>query len=66
MPPLDEPSLGSAPIVVNEARSIIKSAGRIVAEGPIEELRNFDLMRESRLGDRHGGKTADGEARPTS
>ena len=41
-------------------------AGRIVAEGPIEELRNFDLMRETYLGDRHGGKTADGEARPTS
>jgi branched-chain amino acid transport system ATP-binding protein len=93
---LDEPSLGLAPIVVNEVRSIIKSVrdrfgaavllveqnaslalavadrgyivqtGRIVAEGPIEELRNFDLMRETYLGDRLGGKTADGEARPTS
>jgi len=93
---LDEPSLGLAPIVVNEVRSIIKSVrdrfgaavllveqnaslalavadrgyivqtGRIVAEGPIEELRNFDLMRETYLGDRQGGKTADGEARPTS
>jgi branched-chain amino acid transport system ATP-binding protein len=96
MPLLDEPSLGLAPIVVNDVRSIIKSArdrfgaavllveqnaglalaaaergcivqtGRIVAEGPIEELRNFDLMRETYLGDRQGGKTADGGARPRS
>jgi branched-chain amino acid transport system ATP-binding protein len=79
---LDEPSLGLAPIVVNEVRSIIKSVretfgaavllveqnarlalavadrgyiiqtGRIVAEGPIEELRNFELMREAYLGEK--------------
>src|SRR6187200_495647 len=79
---LDEPSLGLAPIVVNEVRSIIKSVrdrfgaavllveqnaslalevanrgyimqtGRIVAHGPIEQLRNFDLMRETYLGER--------------
>jgi branched-chain amino acid transport system ATP-binding protein len=78
---LDEPSLGLAPIVVNEVRSIIKSVrdrfgaavllveqnaslalavadrgyimqtGRIVAQGSIDELRNFDLMRETYLGD---------------
>jgi branched-chain amino acid transport system ATP-binding protein len=92
MPLLDEPSLGLAPIIVNEVRSIIKSArdrfgaavllveqnaslalavaergcivqaGRIVAEGPIEELRNFDLMRGTDRGDRQGGKRADGGA----
>ena len=78
---LDEPSLGLAPIIVNEVRSIIRSVrdkfgaavllveqnaslalavadrgyivqtGRIVAEGQIEELRNFDLMRETYLGE---------------
>jgi branched-chain amino acid transport system ATP-binding protein len=93
---LDEPSLGLAPIIVNEVRSIIKSVrdrfgaavllveqnaslalavadrgyimqtGRIVAQGPIADLRNFDLMRETYLGDRQGGKAADGGARPTS
>ena len=92
---LDEPSLGLAPIVVNEVRSIIKSVreifgaavllveqnarlalavadrgyivqtGRIVAEGPIEELRNFELMRETYLGDKTYGKQAEGGARPT-
>ena len=91
---LDEPSLGLAPIVVNEVRSIIKSVretfgaavllveqnarlalavadrgyivqtGRIVAEGPIEELRNFELMREAYLGDKTDGK-AEGGARLT-
>jgi branched-chain amino acid transport system ATP-binding protein len=79
---LDEPSLGLAPIGVNEVRSIIKSVretfgaavllveqnarlalavadrgyiiqtGQIVAQGPIEELRNFELMREAYLGDK--------------
>jgi branched-chain amino acid transport system ATP-binding protein len=79
---LDEPSLGLAPMVVNEVRSIIKSVrdkfdaavllveqnaslalavadrgyimqtGRIVAHGPIAELRNLDLMRETYLGNR--------------
>ena len=93
---LDEPSLGLAPIIVNEVRSIIKSVrdkfgaavllveqnaslalavadrgyimqtGRIVAQGPIADLRNFDLMRETYLGDRQGGKAADGGARPAS
>ena len=92
---LDEPSLGLAPIVVNEVRSIIKSVretfgaavllveqnarlalavadrgyivqtGRIVAEGPIEELRNFELMREAHLGEKTSGKKAEGEARST-
>jgi branched-chain amino acid transport system ATP-binding protein len=92
---LDEPSLGLAPIIVNEVCSIIKSVrdrfgaavllveqnaslalavadrgyivqtGRIVAKGPIEELRNFDLMRETYLGDRRGGKRAGGGALPT-
>ena len=91
---LDEPSLGLAPIVVNEVRSIIKSVrdrfgaavllveqnaslalavadrgyimqtGRIVAQGPIEELRNFDLMRETYLGDRQGRQSAEGGAPP--
>jgi branched-chain amino acid transport system ATP-binding protein len=89
---LDEPSLGLAPIVVNEVRSIIKSVrdrfgaavllveqnaslalavadrgyimqtGRIVAQGPIEELRNFDLMRETYLGDRQSRRSAEGGA----
>ena len=93
---LDEPSLGLAPIVVNEVRSIIKSVrdrfgaavllveqnaslalavadrgyvmqtGRIVARGSIDELRNFDLMREAYLGDRQGARAAEGGARPTS
>lgn len=92
---LDEPSLGLAPIVVNEVRSIIKSVretfgaavllveqnarlalavadrgyivqtGRIVAEGPIEELRDFELMREAYLGEKTSGKKAEGEARST-
>jgi branched-chain amino acid transport system ATP-binding protein len=92
---LDEPSLGLAPIVVNEVRSIIKSVrdrfgaavllveqnaslalavadrgyimqtGRIVAHGPIEQLRNFDLMRETYLGEREHGRNAEGDARPT-
>jgi branched-chain amino acid transport system ATP-binding protein len=91
---LDEPSLGLAPIVVNEVRLIIKSVrdrfgaavllveqnaslalavadrgyimqtGRIVAQGPIEELRNFDLMRETYLGDRQGRRSAEGGAQP--
>ncbi len=91
---LDEPSLGLAPIIVNEVRSIIKSVrdrfgaavllveqnaslalavadrgyimqtGRIVAQGPIEELRNFDLMRETYLGDRQGRRSAEGGERP--
>jgi branched-chain amino acid transport system ATP-binding protein len=92
---LDEPSLGLAPIVVNEVRSIIKSVrdrfgaavllveqnaslalavadrgyimqtGRIVAHGPIEQLRNLDLMRETYLGERERRRNAQGEARPT-
>lgn len=92
---LDEPSLGLAPIVVNEVRSIIKSVrdrfgaavllveqnaslalavadrgyimqtGRIVAHGPIEQLRNFDLMRETYLGERKHRRNAEGEAPPT-
>jgi branched-chain amino acid transport system ATP-binding protein len=92
---LDEPSLGLAPIVVNEVRSIIKSVrdrfgaavllveqnaslalavadrgyimqtGRIVAHGPIEQLRNFDLMRETYLGERERRRNAEGEAPPT-
>jgi branched-chain amino acid transport system ATP-binding protein len=79
---LDEPSLGLAPIVVKEVRSIIRSVrdrfgaavllveqnaslalavaergyimqtGRIVAQGPIAELRDLELMREAYLGDR--------------
>ena len=91
---LDEPSLGLAPIVVNEVRSIIKSVrdrfgaavllveqnaslalavadrgyiiqtGRIVAQGPIEELRNFDLMRETYLGDRQGRRSVESGAQP--
>jgi len=91
---LDEPSLGLAPIIVNEVRSIIKSVrdrfgaavllveqnaslalavadrgyimqtGRIVAEGPIEEMQNLDLMRETYLGDRQGRRDVEGEARP--
>ena len=91
---LDEPSLGLAPIVVNEVRSIIKSVrdrfgaavllveqnaslalavadrgyimqtGRIIAQGPIEELRNFDLMRETYLGDRQGRQGAKDGVRP--
>ena len=93
---LDEPSLGLAPIIVNEVRSIIRSVrdkfgaavllveqnaglalavadrgyivqtGRIVAEGQIEELRNFDLMRETYLGDRPGSKAPEHGARPAS
>jgi branched-chain amino acid transport system ATP-binding protein len=81
---LDEPSLGLAPIMVNEVRSIIKSVrdkfgaavllveqnaslalavadrgyimqtGRIVSQGPIEQLRNLDLVRETYLSDRQG------------
>jgi branched-chain amino acid transport system ATP-binding protein len=92
---LDEPSLGLAPIVVNEVRSIIKSVrdrfgaavllveqnaslalavadrgyimqtGRIVAHGPIEQLRNFDLMRETYLGERDHRRNAESEAPPT-
>ncbi len=91
---LDEPSLGLAPIIVNEVRSIIKSVrdrfgaavllveqnaslalavadrgyimqtGRIVAQGPIEELRNLDLIRETYLGDRQGRRGSEGGARP--
>jgi branched-chain amino acid transport system ATP-binding protein len=90
---LDEPSLGLAPIIVNEVRSIIKSVrdrfgaavllveqnaslalavadrgyiiqtGRIIAQGPIEELRNFDLMRETYLGNRQGRQSAEGGVR---
>ncbi|HZZ61633.1 MAG TPA: ABC transporter ATP-binding protein [Roseiarcus sp.] len=93
---LDEPSLGLAPIVINEVRSIIKSVrdkfgaavllveqnaslalavadrgyiiqtGRIIAQGPIEDLRNFDLMRETYLGNRQDRRNADGGARPAS
>jgi branched-chain amino acid transport system ATP-binding protein len=92
---LDEPSLGLAPIVVNEVRSIIKSVrdrfgaavllveqnaslalavadrgyimqtGRIVAHGPIEQLRNFDLMRETYLGERDHRRNVESEAPPT-
>ncbi len=36
--------------------------GRIVAQGPIKELRNFDLMRETYLGDRQGRQSAEGAA----
>jgi len=91
---LDEPSLGLAPIIVNEVRSIIKSVrdrfgaavllveqnaslalavadrgyimqtGRIVAQGPIADLRNFDLMRETYLGDRQARNGAEGGAPP--
>ena len=91
---LDEPSLGLAPIIVNEVRAIIKSVrdkfgaavllveqnanlalavadrgyiiqtGRIVAQGPIEQLRNFDLMREAYLGDRKGSQAAERGAQP--
>jgi branched-chain amino acid transport system ATP-binding protein len=91
---LDEPSLGLAPIVVSEVRSIIKSVrdrfgaavllveqnaslalavadrgyimqtGRIVAQGPIADLRNFDLMRETYLGDRQARNGAEGGAPP--
>jgi branched-chain amino acid transport system ATP-binding protein len=90
---LDEPSLGLAPIIVNEVRSIIKlvrdrfgaavllveqnaslalavadrgyimQTGRIVAEGPIEELRNLDLMRETYLGDPRGRRSGEGGTR---
>jgi branched-chain amino acid transport system ATP-binding protein len=89
---LDEPSLGLAPIIVNEVRSIILSVrekfgaavllveqnaslalavadrgyimqnGRIVADGPIEELRGLDLVRETYLGNRQGRPRASGEA----
>ncbi len=90
---LDEPSLGLAPIVVNEVRSIIKSVrdrfgaavllveqnaslalavadrgyimqiGRIIAEGPIEELRNLDVVRETYLGDRQAPRGGAGASR---
>lgn len=93
---LDEPSLGLAPIVINEVRSIIKSVrdrfgaavllveqnaslalavadrgyiiqtGRIIAQGPIEDLRNFDLMRETYLGNRQDRRNAESGARPAS
>ena len=94
---LDEPSLGLAPIIVNEVRSIIKSVrdkfgaavllveqnaslalavadrgyivqtGRIVAEGPIEELRNIELVRETYLGNHQGRpRSPGGVARPAS
>jgi branched-chain amino acid transport system ATP-binding protein len=89
---LDEPSLGLAPIIVNEVRSIILSVregfgaavllveqnaslalavadrgyimqnGRIVADGPIGELRSLDLVRETYLGNRQGRPGASGEA----
>jgi branched-chain amino acid transport system ATP-binding protein len=92
---LDEPSLGLAPIIVSEVRSIIKSVrdrfgaavllveqnaslalavadrgyiiqtGRIVAEGSIEELRNFDLMRQTYLGAPRLRQDAEGGMRPS-
>jgi branched-chain amino acid transport system ATP-binding protein len=91
---LDEPSLGLAPIIVNEVRAIIKSArdrfgaavllveqnanlalaiadrgyimktGRIVAQGPIEELRSLDLMRETYLGDRRPRSSTEDAVQP--
>lgn len=92
---LDEPSLGLAPIIVSEVRSIIKSVrdrfgaavllveqnaslalavadrgyiiqtGRIIAEGSIEELRNFDLMHQTYLGAPRLRQDAEGGMRPS-
>jgi branched-chain amino acid transport system ATP-binding protein len=89
---LDEPSLGLAPIIVHEVRSIIASVrdkfgasvllveqnaglalavadrgyimqnGRILAQGPIEELRSLELVRESYLGDRQGRRFVTGQS----
>jgi branched-chain amino acid transport system ATP-binding protein len=47
-------------------RGYIIQTGRIVAQGPIEELRNFDLMRETYLGNRPGHIATEGGARPAS
>ncbi len=85
---LDEPSLGLAPIMVGEVRSIIRSVrdrfgaavllveqnatlalavaergyvmqtGRVVAQGPIAELRDLELMREAYLGGGQGRPAA--------
>ena len=82
---LDEPSLGLAPIMVKEVRSIIRSVrdrfgatillveqnatlalavaergyvmqtGEITASGPIEQLRDLQLVREAYLGAAHTG-----------